>query len=121
MRTLDHYFINGNTIDEIADIEGTTRAEVVNILRAAGLSIQDDAQADAATEAILESGFYSFQDYVQRKGLEPLKNQARELGVTRGALAKAHDAFRHYLRSTDPRGRVTGRDPRKDSAAKADR
>lgn len=117
MRTLDHYFFNGNTVDEIAEIEGSDRATVISTLREAGLSIQDDAQADAATEAILDSGYYSFQDYVQRRGLEPLKNQARELGVTRGALAKAHDAFRHYLRSTSSRGRISRGHPGSDSKA----
>ena len=110
MNVLERYFVHGETIDAIA--EDGDRVKVVTALRTAGLSVPTGASCDVATSAILALGFKSFKDYVQRIGLKPIKDQARYLGVPRGAITRTHDAFRNYLRSTGPPdGGVPGCDP----------
>lgn len=114
MNVLDSYFNDGKTIEEISNEIGVTGDEVRDALRSAGLSVPVGASCDVATSKILARGFKSFRDYVQRIGLKPIKDQARELGVSRGTLTRTHDAFRSYLQSEQPSG---GGDTRGDSGA----
>ena len=97
MSVFDQYFIRNRSVDLIAKWGTIEREDVISTLRAAGLTFPPGEGRDAATSAILAKGYGSFLDYVKQRGMKSLEDQARELEVDRGALARTYDAFRFYL------------------------
>lgn len=98
MRAVISYLVDGLTVTEIADDLGTTQDSVRDDLRAIGISISANADLDLVTESVRAQGFNSFHSLVSQNGfLRPIKDQARELGVSRYVLAKFFDAYRRFL------------------------
>lgn len=98
MNTLEAYFIDGLDVNEIAKKGDLTVEEVVDSLREAGVGVPHGSTLDSVTAALKAQGFMSFHRFVLHSGaLNPIKYQARQIGVSRHVLAKFYDAYRGFL------------------------
>lgn len=103
--TLERYFFDGKSISEIAEIDDMLYEDVEADLREGGVSIPPGHDVDAVTAALKVRGYKSFHQFVSQHGfLEPVKDQARRLGVSRYVLSKLYDAYREFISSTSAGG-----------------
>lgn len=100
-RLLERYFVDGLSVPEIAEADNMLCEEVEADLRQGGVSIPPGHAVDAVTAALQSHGYRSFHQFVVQHGfLEPVKDQARRLGVSRYVLSKLYDAYREFISST---------------------
>lgn len=95
---LDLYFREGENADAIAELLGLALGEVLTELRLVGLPVSEHVNRDVATSGIKAIGYKSFHDYVsQVTSLNPIQEQAKEIGVSRHALSRLYAAYRNYI------------------------
>ena len=98
MNAIDKYFKLGLSISLIAEEEGVNPKEIRSRLRNEGISIPVGAELDVVTEALQDRGYTSFHDFVTKNGFyAPIKDQAKELEVSRHVLGKLYEAYRTYV------------------------
>jgi AraC-like DNA-binding protein len=90
----------GLDIPAIAEKHDVHPAQVRRLLGIAGIRVLPQEDQDDVSRAVKARGYFSIHDYVRQHPLLSYTEMSRELGISRGRLARA---FRAYERAVgDP-------------------
>lgn len=101
IETLNAYLVLGESVRDIAHRTGEDAASVRAALAAYGIRIDPGSIRDPVCEVVAQAGYISFSRFVERHGLDPLRDQAKLLGVSRFALERLHGCLRQLAESRE--------------------
>lgn len=105
------YLVGGYHVGDIARDMDMERSDVRATLKDWGITLRPDANGyslgrDPVCDAVKRTGYYSFHRFARAKGLDPITEQAAELGVSEKSLSRVYNAYRKLLEALKAAGVV---------------